>query len=153
MPGEPVFLDTNVLLSATAERRLNHARARLVLAEWPNRGVVLYTSGQILREYLAVATRPADANGLALQPAVAVGNVRALGDRLRLLPEDEPVARRLAELVERFGCAGRQVHDANLVATMLVHGVPRLLTQNAPDFARFGELIEVEDLGGIGEPA
>lgn len=42
-----------------------------------------------------------------------------------------------------FPTRGKQVHDANLVATMLVHGVTRLLTFNAADFRRFGTLIEV----------
>ncbi len=32
---------------------------------------------------------------------------------------------------------GKQAHDANLVATMLVHGVDRLLTFNGDDFKRF----------------
>jgi predicted nucleic acid-binding protein len=35
------------------------------------------------------------------------------------------------------------VHDANLVATMLAHGITRLLTFNAADFRRFGSLVEL----------
>jgi predicted nucleic acid-binding protein len=38
---------------------------------------------------------------------------------------------------------GKQVHDANIVATMLVYGIPKLLTHNTTDFARFSELITV----------
>ena len=41
---------------------------------------------------------------------------------------------------------GKQVHDANIVATMRVHSVPRLLTHNVRDFARFGAVIEVVPL-------
>ena len=33
--------------------------------------------------------------------------------------------------------SGKQVHDANIVATMLAHGVGRLLTFNVADFQRF----------------
>jgi hypothetical protein len=36
-----------------------------------------------------------------------------------------------------------QVHDANVVTTMLVHGERRLLTFNEADFRRFTALIEV----------
>jgi predicted nucleic acid-binding protein len=35
------------------------------------------------------------------------------------------------------GVVGVKVHDARLVATMNVHGVRRLLTFNAGDFARY----------------
>ena len=38
---------------------------------------------------------------------------------------------------------GKQVHDANIVATMLAHGERRLLTFNGADFRRFEPMIEV----------
>ena len=38
---------------------------------------------------------------------------------------------------------GRRIHDANIVATMLVYGIPRLRTNNPEDFVRFATLIEV----------
>ena len=42
-----------------------------------------------------------------------------------------------------FAFGGKQVHDANIVATMIAHGETRLLTFNESDFRRFGSLIEV----------
>ena len=36
-----------------------------------------------------------------------------------------------------------QVHDANIVATMLAHGERRLLTFNGSDFQRFNDVIEI----------
>ncbi len=38
---------------------------------------------------------------------------------------------------------GKQVHDANIAATMLAHGITRLLTFNVADFQRFAGLIEL----------
>ena len=61
-----VLLDTNVLLSATDPRRPLHRAALAVLNDWPNQGFVLAVSSQILREYLVVATRPVEVNGLGL---------------------------------------------------------------------------------------
>jgi len=52
-----VLVDTNVLLSATAPLRPLHRAAMAVLNDWPNQGTLLATSSQVLREYLAVATR------------------------------------------------------------------------------------------------
>ena len=59
--------------------------------------------------------------------------------------EDRPAVldRLLALLGAHFG-AGRQVHDTNIVATMLEHGIHRLLTFNGADFRRFAGLIELE---------
>ena len=68
---------------------------------------------------------------------------------LRFVPEDERVAVRLRELVREVPCTGKQVHDANIAATMLVHGVPALITSNAGHFSRFGSRIEVIDLASV----
>jgi predicted nucleic acid-binding protein len=135
--ADRVLLDTNVLLAATDKGRAEYERAREVLNVWPARGTTLYTSGQILREYLSVATRPVERNGLGLSQADSVANIRALGVRLRLLPENEKVLARLLELLDSVDCAGKQVHDANLVATMLVHGIDTLVTMNVSDLRRF----------------
>jgi predicted nucleic acid-binding protein len=141
-----VLVDTNVLLAATAPRRPLHDAALAVLNDWPNRGIVLAASSQVLREYLAVATRPVEANGLGLDTDDALANVAALRNRMRLLVESEPVWDRLRALLAAYGCKGKQVHDANLVATAISAGVTRLVTANVRDFARFRAELEVIDL-------
>jgi predicted nucleic acid-binding protein len=144
--ADRVVLDTNVLLTATDAGRAGYAKAREALDEWPARGTTLYTSGQILREYLSVATRPEERNGLGLSQQDSVANARALCGRLRLLDENEKVNARLLALLDDIGCGGKQVHDANIVATMLVHGVDTIVTGNVEDFTRFERLITVRKL-------
>jgi len=141
--ADRAVLDTSVLLAATDEGRAEHESAVASLNIWPGSGLVLYTSGQIMREYLAVATRPADHNGLGMARAVAVANVRALRTRLHLLVEDEKVSDRLLEVLEAVECTGKQLHDANVVATMLVHGIDTVLTINVSDFKRFEGQVHV----------
>lgn len=141
--ADRALLDTNVLLSASDTSRTAHSRARAALDKWPAEGTTLYASGQILREYLAIATRPAAQNGLGLAQADAVANVRALSERIHLLTEDGKVQARLLTLLDATACAGKQVHDANVVATVLVHGVDAIVTCNTEDFARFDQLITV----------
>lgn len=141
--ADRLVLDTNVLLAASDTGRPEYARARAALDEWPARGTALYTSGQILREYLAVATRAEARNGLGLSREDAVANVRALRGRLRNLEENEKVTDRLLALIEEVACAGKQVHDANVVATMLVHGIGTVATINTDDFARFDGQVTV----------
>jgi predicted nucleic acid-binding protein len=53
---------------------------------------------------------------------------------------------RLLALISSIAVAGRQIHDANIVATMQAHGIGRLLTHNTADFARFAAIITVEPL-------
>jgi predicted nucleic acid-binding protein len=53
---------------------------------------------------------------------------------------------RLFETLTAYRATGRQVHDANIVATMLDCGVRRLLTFNLTDFRRFAPLIEMARL-------
>lgn len=144
--ADRLLLDTNVLLAATDEGRSAHGQAVAAINEWPAAGTTLYTSGQVLREYLSVATRPVAQNGLGLAREDAAANVRALRDRLRFLAEHERVHERLLALLDDVECLGKQVHDANIVATMLVHGIDAILTINVADFTRFTDQIRVVDL-------
>ena len=146
-PPDRAMLDTNVLLAATDEARPEHDQALEVVNSWPGHGTTLYTSGQIMREYLAVATRPAERNGLGLNQADALANVRALRGRTTLLVEDGKVADRLLALLDDIECGGKQVHDANVVATMLVHGIEAVVTINLDDFTRFARQVRLVGLG------
>ena len=41
------------------------------------------------------------------------------------------------------------IHDANIVATALVHGVPAIVTESQADFRQFDQLVEVIALGSV----
>jgi predicted nucleic acid-binding protein len=142
VPGR-VMLDTNVLLAATDEGRAEHNDALTIINDWAAGHTDVCTSGQILREYLSVATRPAEKNGLGLNLPDALGNVRAIRERTTLLTEDSKVADRLFGLLGDVQCLGKQVHDANLVATMLIHGIDTVVTMNLEDFTRFERYVSL----------
>lgn len=111
-------------------------------------GFHLALSGQILREYLAVATRPAEADGLGLTVPDAVANVEQFLEFANLFEETEEVALRLPELAKNLDVRGPRLHDANVVATMLVHRIPVLITQNSNDFIGFGGIktLAIDDI-------
>jgi len=144
--GEILFIDTNVLLTATDRSRNHHVTARNLLTEAAKGTFHLALSGQVVREYLVVATRPVDVNGLGLSPRDAMRNVEVF-TRLpfTFCDESEAVSIRLRQLTSQYGFIGRQIHDANIVATMAVHGISHLVTQNTSDFEQMGE-IQVSDL-------
>lgn len=156
--GELVFLDTNILVAATDESRPFHAVARTLIARGRSAGLHGATSGQVIREYLVVATRPPAANGLGLNTADALRNIEAITRRLEFCEESEAVSVRLRALVAAGGLVGTAVHDANIAATVAIHGIGFLATENPEDFAGYPEigivrLAELADrLSGAGQP-
>jgi toxin-antitoxin system PIN domain toxin len=142
MPGTPVFVDTNVLLYASRPKANEHARSQAALSRMRQDGTPLWLSRQVFREYLAAATRP-QVSGPALPMAAAIADVHALRAAFNVAEDGPTVFDRLLHLLAAYPGGGKQVHDANLVATMLEHRITRLLTFNAGDFRRFGTLIEV----------
>lgn len=146
MVADRFFLDTNVLIGATDPGRPEHdAILRAFNDDWPQQGTTLYTSGQVLREYLVVTTRPTEANGLGLDPGSASANIAEFRRRMMFLEETEKVAVRLDSLVSESAIHGKRIHDANIVATMLVHGIQVLLTLNPRDFAPFCDLVDIRN--------
>jgi predicted nucleic acid-binding protein len=138
------FVDTNVLVYAAVDRAPLLDRARAALAQAAADGAVTI-SRQVLREYLSVMTRQ-QFWGKPLTLARAVTDTAEFIRQFAVLEDSPLVWDRLIMLSRRYSFAGRQVHDANIVATMLAHGERRILTFNGPDFRRFGRLIEVVPL-------
>jgi len=134
-------VDTNVLVQSTASAAPEHARARMAVARLRAQGPVAVTR-QILREYLAATTRP-QSWSRALSLAEATADTDTFIRRFAVLEDGQAVWDELMGLTRSFSFGGKQVHDANIVATMLAHGETRLLTFNAADFRRFVPLIEV----------
>ena len=143
--GEILFLDTNILLIATDESRPYHEIARKVIATHGRSGLHLGISGQIIREYLVVATRAPEANGLGMEPADAIKNVQAFNERLLFFDETEAGSIRLRHLTNGYRLIGTRIHDANVIPTMLSHGISKLVTENRADFSVFSE-VETADL-------
>ena len=62
--------------------------------------------------------------------------------RFEVLEDGPRVAEMLLALCRAVPVGGRQVHDADIVATMLAHGERRLTTFNTVDFRPYGDRIE-----------
>ena len=135
------FIDTNVLVYAAADGAPLLDRARAAVARAAADGPVAI-SRQVLREYLSVMTRQ-QIWGKPLSLAQAVSDTAGFVRQFTVLEDGPLVWDRLIMLSRRYSFAGRQVHDANIVATMLAHGERRILTVNGADFRRFARLIEV----------
>ena len=136
------FVDTNVLVFSRIPTMPLHAAAKDAVDAIFQSGADLWISRQIIREFLATLTRLQKFT-LPLPIAQVTGEILHLERAAIVADETAAVTQRLLALLAAIPCGGKQVHDANIVATMLVHGVPSLLTHNVADFKRFSHLITV----------
>lgn len=138
----PVFVDSNILVYAAVESSVFNQRSVDALSVLWSRGVRLCISRQVLREFASVLTRP----GLFDPPfntSTACTAVQDLINDFDLLEDGPQTTESWLQLLARFDVQGKQVHDANIIATMLSHKVECLLTHNAADFARYGSLVRL----------
>lgn len=138
--GSAVFVDSNVLIYAAIPQSTFCLKARAALTELQNSDAELFISRQVIREFLAYMSSRADA---AYRPAQVLEAVRTLERHYSVAEEHALVAEQLYLLLDKVPCGGKQIHDANIVATMLACDIPQLLTYNLDDFRRFSGMIEI----------
>jgi predicted nucleic acid-binding protein len=131
------LVDTNVLLRAAQPSHPAHAAATGAVRTLLARGERLCVLPQNLIEFWAVATRPAESNGLGLEVDEAAAELDRLKVIFELLPDTPAIYQEWETLVRAHQVKGKEVHDARIAAAMLAHGVTHLLTLNGGDFKRF----------------
>lgn len=138
-----ILIDTNILLrSHPSDPR--YLLVRNALAKLKQDRELLCIAPQNLVEFWVVATRPPESNGLGMQPVAAVAEIQRLPKTFHVLEGLPGVSDAWEKLTGKHLVLGKQAHDANLAATMLVHGVKRLLTFNGADFKRFDSVEVME---------
>ena len=142
MAGKSIFVDTNVLVYASQKQSKFHLQAATHLDQARQAGQELWIIRQVLREYLSVVTRPQPGQA-PLSMSLAINDVQTFERTFNVAEDGSNVSHELTELLAQVPTGGRQVHDANLVATMLAHGLTRLLIFNVADFRRFGSWVEI----------
>ncbi len=137
-----IFVDTNVLVAANVVAHPKHSVALQRLKDLSSGGAEFWISRQVVREYLATLTRPQ--TFASPQPvSVLLTQVGYFQSKMQVADDTAAVTANLLALLQSIPLGGKQVHDANLVATMQAFGIPRLLTDNTADFSRFGSLIVI----------
>jgi predicted nucleic acid-binding protein len=139
----PWLADTNILIRFINADDPLHTLVRRAVAALIARAGQLWYAQQSRREFWNVCTRPVAANGMGYtvnETRQALVEVDATFNRVPDVPTAGPEWDRL---VTQYGVIGRAVHDAQLVASMLVNGITHILTLNVVDFARFAGEITV----------
>ncbi len=139
MAENNIFVDTNVWVARILKNHTFHKRAKDALDEHTKNKEYLYISSQIIREIISVCTlgkglsRPLTWDELYQELAAVLKQVV-------LLPENSKTVARLVDLGKQYRVRGKQIHDANIAATMLANSISRILTFNPDDFKRFDEI-------------
>ncbi len=132
MDDNSLFIDTNILVYANVIETPFHEQALAAINIAHEAGRAIWISRQLTREYLVTLTRPQVFENL---PKVTVlEQVDQFIERFQVVDVTSIVSEPLVKLMGDFKIGGKQVHDANIVATMLAYDIRCLLMYNVKDF-------------------
>lgn len=137
------LIDTNIVLRLAQPGHPMRADALSSLSALRRQGENLYLASQNLIEFWRTCTRPIDRNGLGMTIAESEVELMRLENIFPILPDNPEIYPQWRRLVITYGVMGVNVHDARLVAVMLVHGLTHILTFNTSDFVRYTEITAV----------
>jgi hypothetical protein len=72
-----------------------------------------------------------------------VADLITFQSRYQIAEDGQVTTDQFLVLLGSISVGGKQVHDGNIVATMLAHGLKRLSTHNVADFRRFSAWIDI----------
>ena len=133
------LVDTNVLLRFSRLKDPRYQICREAVHKLETDGHQLQATLQNFAEFWNVSTRPTERNGFGRTPVETDELLQDLEKALSLLPDSPNVYPVWRRLVMDYDVSGVQVHDARLVAVMIVHNVTHILTFNATDFKRYAD--------------
>jgi len=135
------LVDTNIFLRASDASSLHHAVCVSALSSLASPPWEAFVCAQVIIEFWAVATRPREANGLGLSINDAETTVGDILNTFQCLEEPAKIVEVWRNLAVSHRVAGKQSHDARLVAIMQSQGVSQLVSINTGDFKRFSEIV------------
>jgi predicted nucleic acid-binding protein len=140
--GVRIFLDTNVLLRMLHAKLPLHNECLARVESFIEADYELWISRQVIREYLVNVTHPRTFD-IPLTLDECMTQIDTIYSLFKLADEDEVVTHHLLNLLHTIPTRGKQIHDANIIATMLAYDIQSLLTLNIDDMKRFTNHIHV----------
>ena len=148
MTVDSLFVDTNILIYSLVQEMPLHQLSRSTLEKLLTEKIPLWISTQVVQESLAVLTRP-NQFPQNISSADATEAIQDLLPNFQLAETTGAVTTRLLEIISIYDVKGKQIHDANIVATMQTYGLSNLLTANPNDFQRYQNRVTVFTLDTI----
>ena len=136
--------DTNILLRFLLLNDPAYPAIRQAVRTLKIRGEQIATTPQNIAEFWNVCTRPITVRGgLGLSVEATEMRLRLLERHFPVLPDSPAIYEKWKALVLTHKVRGLNVHDARLVAAMMIHGVTHILTANVKDFQRYPDITVV----------
>ena len=139
------MVDASVLLIAADRSDPSHDRCREQVLEWRRQPTPWYVTWPIVFEFLRIATHPKVlrrpwplAEGWAFIDAILASPALTV---LCAGPHHQSIIQQLAESLPDL--RGEQMHQAQIVSTMVEHGIRRIVTRDI-EYHRF-PMVEVID--------
>lgn len=139
-----VVLDSSVLLRLTDSSDPKHSLSADAIAELAASGHELRLLPQVIYEFWVVATRTKAANGLEIAADEASRLIDGFTARMLVHHDNEQVYESWRRLTGKYQVKGVPNHDLRIVAAMVAHSVPALLTLNSAHFRRWAEITVIE---------
>jgi predicted nucleic acid-binding protein len=131
-------LDTGILLRLVDHTDSQHSIVFDAVNALIHRQDNLFITIQNIAEFCNVATRPIINNGLGLAPTTAIELLnREIEPICAIIPEQVTLTAEFKRRLTQYNVLGKQVHDARLVAMMLIWQISHVLTLNERNFQRF----------------
>lgn len=143
MAANRIFIDSNVLVYANNTLSSFCSIAQNRLDEIDLQYESLWLSRQVLREFVVIITREMLVNAGKVDYKLLESTVIRFEKDFEIAEENQAITLELLRLIKDTNTSGKQIHDANIVATMLVNDVGNILTNNVADFKRFAHLINI----------
>ena len=150
-----VLVDTNVLIRLFQPSNPSSPIAASAIHELRKHDFDLVMVPQNLYELWVVAARNVTLNGFGMSASDTSLLQEKCVEQFRLLRDERGIFDHWSQIVSSNQVIGKSAHDARLVAAMVKHSVPCILTFNVQDFRRYLQIQAfdpVEILSGLLPP-
>ena len=138
------LVDTGILLRLVNRSDPLHETVVAATRILHRRGDSFVTTYQNIAEFWNVSTRPAEARGGYGRTVRDASHCVDFFERLGTILPDQPAAYvQWRQLITTHGVTGVSVHDARLVALMMVSSISHIFTLDAADFHRYAHITAV----------
>lgn len=136
-----VFLDSNVLIYHTFADfdKDKYMISRELLSELAQRKCWFIISPQIIREFFAISTN-SKILIKPLSPEEAFEKIEEFLEKYEFVSESENTISYLKDLTVKHQIIKQNIHDTNIVATMMDNDIDHLFTFNTKDFIKYNEI-------------
>ena len=134
-----IFLDTNSLIYLKFSSLSFHHNTKSIFISLTERNNKFHISNQILREYIASCTR----EKLHKSYEEVIFDCEEFKQTFEVFEDTKQVSVSLLEICAKYQVNGKQVHDANITATMISNSISHIITANVSDFKRYSDFIKI----------